>query len=885
MRWSFPLLGLAAFILPISAAEPLRPASERFRAAAGAEVPSFQKHILPLMGRLGCNGRACHGSFQGAGGFSLSLFGYDFEKDHAAMLKGKRPRVNLEDPADSRILTKPTDADAHKGGKRFDQGGWEYHLLLRWITAGAKLDPAEQPKFVRLELTPRELAFARPGDTIRMRVVSRWSDGSFEDVTPLSRFQSNNEAVATVDEGGVVTCVGPGDTHIVAFYDNGVEPVPALLPLTAKAGVNYPPVHTSTKVDELVVAKLRKLGVVPSERCTDSEFLRRVSFDLTGTLPTPHEIEAFLADPDPAKRAKKVDELLGRPAYAAWWATKFCDVWGNNEAYFAGVLRADVSRMWYEWVRDRVEKNTPYDEMVAGMVLGSSRRPGQSYEESCAEWSTYFNSENPAHINDRPTVPFYWARAPFRTADSKALAFGYAFLGIRLQCAECHKHPFDVWTQKDFQQFSSFFDRVVNRGHQLDPATVAAKARLIKEGGLTGLERNPLQFKMDDLVRAGKPVPFEETFVREPGSKGPPGRGLTPKPLGAAEVPEAAIGDPRVPLLVWMRSPENPYFARALVNRVWASYFHTGLVEPTDDQNRANPPIHEPVLDHLAAEFTRHGYDLKWLHRAITTTDTYQRSWLPNETNKGDTRNFSRAVPRRLPGEAIFDAISQATGTAAGARALRADPAGRAIAIQGSTDQRGVGNYALQMYGKPARDALCDCDRVNAPNLLQAIYLRNDDEVLTNIERTGGWLEQVARKNGVKYAFKKAYDAGKSPRIVNMLKQLPEFEERVARLKKEGAPPDKVFEAEHRLRSTKLYLAGAGVSRPPPLPTAEDTAAVPTTPDGLIREAYLRTLCRQPTDAEQDRARKHLAGADNLVAGLRDLLWALVNTREFLVNH
>ncbi|MCU0874292.1 MAG: DUF1549 domain-containing protein, partial [Pirellulaceae bacterium] len=346
--WSSICLFSAILVAAESQAadEILPPISQRFAAADGQETPSFQRHVVNLFGRLGCNGRSCHGSFQGRGGLQLSLFGYDFQADHAALVAKDSPRIDVQ-TAESLILVKPTDADMHEGGQRYDKGSWQYHVFLRWIQTGAKL--AEQPDLLmRLEVTPAEIRFAKKGDQVQLQAVAVWEDGSREDVTPLCRFVTNDEAIAKIDDQGRVTSGEPGDTHVVVSYDNGVQAVPVLQPVSELRDARYPQVPTPTKVDELVVAKLRKLGVVPSDVCSDAEFLRRASLDLTGTLPTPKDVEAFLADPSPQKRAKKIDQLLETPAYAAWWTTKLCDFTGNNDDQLinATPLRGQASKDW-----------------------------------------------------------------------------------------------------------------------------------------------------------------------------------------------------------------------------------------------------------------------------------------------------------------------------------------------------------------------------------------------------------------------------------------------------------------------------------------------------------------------------------------------------------
>ncbi|MBI3465635.1 MAG: DUF1549 domain-containing protein, partial [Planctomycetes bacterium] len=500
-------LCMTACALPTQAADTLRRADERFAAESAKEVPDFRRHVIPLAGRLGCNGRACHGSFQGQGGFRLSLFGYELKSDHEALTGGDKPRANINDPVASLMLQKPTMTVEYGGGDVIQPDGWEYRLLLRWIEGGAK--PSDEDlEFERLEVTPAEIVFDKAGATVQLKVVVHWSDGSSEDVTPLTRFRTNDESRATISDSGLVTSVGAGDTHIVAFYDNGVVPVQTILPVSDKVGPNYPVVATPTKIDELVAAKLRKLGIVPSDLCTDAEFLRRATLDVTGTLPTTEEVEKFLADKSLNKRSKKIDELLERPGYAAWWTTKLCDVMGNNEQN-VGVapFSRQMSEQWYDWIYDRVRDNVAYDELIAGVVTATSRNPGQSYEDYCVEMTSYFRKKEPADFTARETMPYFWGRRVIRQPEEKALSFSYAFLGVRLECAQCHKHPFDQWTQQDFKQFTAFFNNV-SYAYDGDART---QAREMEEKlGLRGKPGNELRRMQSELVAEGTTVPWQE---------------------------------------------------------------------------------------------------------------------------------------------------------------------------------------------------------------------------------------------------------------------------------------------------------------------------------------------------------------------------------------
>ncbi len=770
---------------------------------ATAETPDFQRHVVTLFGRLGCNGRACHGSFQGQGGFRLSMFGYDFAADHQALTGGDQPRVNLARPEESLILNKPTSADEHGGGLRFEKGGWEYRLLKAWIEGGARPVAADAPKFVRLEVSPAEIVFASEGESRQLQVEAVWSDGSREDVTPLTRFQSNDEGVATVTEAGLVQTSGTGDTHVVCFYDNGVHPVPIMRPVSSLTGDRYPKLPAPTPIDRHINTKLAKLGIVPAELCADEQFLRRVSLDLIGTLPTPDEVRAFVADPSPDKRARKIDELLEHPAYVAWWTVRLCDLTGANAGYLGSTEMASVvAEQWRAWMERRVRDNVGWDQIAEGIIVASSRDPGQPYEDYVVEQSGYTRQTEPADFTALDnTMPHYWYRANQGTPSEKALAFGYIFLGVRLQCAECHKHPFDQWSQQDFQHFTAFFTRIKTG---IAPDAAEAQARLKEMLGVPA-KLNTAALRRQSYLRIaaeGRTIPWNEVYIEPPGTSPQPAR-----LLGGASLNLSEYDDPREPLMAWLKRKDNPYFAKAFVNRIWANYFHRGIVEPPDDLNQANPPSNGPLLEYLTQAFIDHNYDMKWLHREITNSHAYQRSWHTNETNRADTRNFSRAVVRRLPAEVVVDAIHQVTGNQAALSQAASVVSGRRIGLHPRSYQARVLEYALLVFGKPLRTTNCDCERQSAPTLLQSLYLRNDQEIYQKLTRSDGWLAE--------------FDQQKQPPSI----------------------------------------------------------------DELIENAYLRTLSRLPSEQELADCRQYFAESQDTADAMRDLLWVLLNTHEFITNH
>ena len=932
LTFSLVLAPLMTAVAPRSSAagEPVAPAEQRFRDAAANETPDFQRHLVPLMGKLGCNGRACHGSFQGQGGFRLSLFGYDFKMDH----EGLAERLDLKDPAHSYAMEKATQATPHKGGKRFDVGSWEYNVFLSWIKAGAK--GTEEPmKLEALEVTPKEIQFSGKGQTQPLKVIARWADGTSEDVTCLTRFQSNDPQVCDISQKGLVTANDSGDTHVVAFYDRAVVPIAVIRPVSDKLGPNYPIVETPTRVDELVVKKLKKLGIVPSAPADDAEFLRRVSLDITGTLPSAEEVRRFLADSSSNKRSKKIDELLETPAYAAWWTTKFNDWTGNSDTQLnnVGVSRESPSAEWYAWIYKRVAANVPYDDLMAGVVLANSRKTGESYADFCKRESDRIRESGAEGYAENDGLTYFWGRRNFVKPEDRAIGFAYTFLGLRIQCAQCHKHPFDQWSQDDFKQFENFFTRI--RYSQNGADRKEFDAVLAATGLDKNLKGNDLRKEIPKAIKDGKTVPMPELFVS--AAKVAPKRQKDPKAnakkyngpdfptaklLGGEVIRIEEVADPRTLMMDWLRT--NPLFARAFVNRVWSGYFNRGIVEPTDDMNLANPACNEELLDYLAKGFVASGYDMKWIHRTIANSRTYQTSWKPNETNGLDERNFSRAIPRRLPAEVAVDAVAMATASTERAATFKQDLKGRAVTVPSTPRNNNLNGsfYALNVFGRSIRESNCDCDRSSEASLLQTLYLRNDGEFLSSIDRQKeGWLASVAQEMKVKYTptvepnreemrkngkpkdgdgkkgdAKKddATDGGAMAgvqRPADFERNVARFKEQINRARKEGN--DKRAARTEALLADYLKKYRTEAKEPPkpgkaevrPSGTSEAPKLAQADIARIVDEAYLRTVNRHPTKDEVAIASGFIKTSSDTVTGIRDLLWTLLNTKEFIVNH
>ena len=914
-----------------SSAESVRPIEKAVEASlddryAGEtdEVPDFQRHVVPLLGRLGCNGRACHGSFQGRGGFQLSLFGYDFKADHAALMDDATGRVDVDDAAESLMLAKPIDADMHEGGKRMDLDSWQYRVLRRWVESGAAYSDRRPQKLTKLRVVPAEIQLSREGETVDLRAIAHWEDGTREDVTPLCRFSSNDDSVAAIDETGKLIAGVTGGTHVVVYYDNAVVPVPVLRPidrssLPSDVPVVNPPASTHA-IDVLVQQKLSKLGVVSSNVCTDSEFIRRASLDITGVLPTADAVRVFLADQSPDKRETLIDELIDTPSYAAWWATRLSDWTGNSDEQLNNVLpvRGVATKLWYQWLRKRIEDNVPYDDIIEGIVTAQSRQPGESYLEYCEAMTKACGSGGEDLYAQRDGLPLYWARLNFQSNEERAIGFAYTFLGVRIECAQCHKHPFDQWSKDDFDQFSNLFTPMRIKNNTVAKGDEKTRDELL--AGIVGdrdLTGGKLRNAIYDAARDGEVVPFSELLVNtrtipdkvRKARKEAKLKGRELKPLN---IPQGKIlgqqdtlrltEDPRGELMAWLRAPENPYFAKAIVNRVWSNYFGIGIVNPSDDMNLANPPSNGPLLDHLASEFIKQGFDLRWLHRTITTSQTYQRSTQTNATNVGDAINFARHIPRRLPAEVVYDSVMLATGSDQQSTSMRKQLDSMAIA-DGKPRLRNRQDFALEVFGQSIRESNCDCDRSDDPSLLQSIYLRNDFDMYKRLADKNGWVNQACESLGVE-GPKSTGDANRRAIIAQATAMQKQLLGRIKQFQAAGPARKAKFEnqlkGEHQRVSRRFKQFGFDVPSLETLlsdpaswkpigqetsPLAKKASGNSMTVDQLIEEAYLRTLSRFPNEDETQIAMEYIDQSDSPSHGLQSVLWALVNTKEFIISH
>jgi hypothetical protein len=771
----------------------------------GARV-DFERHIMGLFGRAGCNSGSCHGSFQGKGGFRLSLFGYDPEKDFYALTReAMGRRINPADPDASLLLLKATGQTEHGGGKLFEKSSWQYQLLREWIVAGAKWTNGSGA-VAGLATVPPEYRFPKSREQGQVRVVARFADGSEEDVTAFCDFRSNDDAIAEITPRGQVTALRAGDTSIVASYRGNVRAVRVLVPREAQAGFRYPELPTVNYIDTEVFAKLHRLNILPSKVCSDTEFLRRVTIDTIGSLPTPDDVRAFVADVKPDKRARKIEDLLAHPLHAALWATKFSDITGNNTDQLENPppMRVKRSQMWHDWFRKRIAENMPYDEIVHGVLCATSR-DGLSPDE----WLKQVKAIDDAAANgfstlyaDRPSLDLFWRRQQAVPVEQWGEKTAAAFLGVRLECAQCHKHPFDRWTQIDYRAFANIYAPVAF-GLSPETKSIADAENKTRQEKATNKNQAPQVRE----VFIGAPAPGKGGNVGRPLPHPDTNRPLPAKALGGPNISVGKGEDPRVALFDWLRSPDNPFFAKSFVNRVWGHYLGVGIVDPVDNFSLANPPSNEKLLDALAQDFIGRRYDIRELERTILNSRVYQLSSTPNETNKLDKNNYSHCVPRPMMAEVVVDVLNDALGVA---ESFNTDaPANyRAIEVGASRLQNGNVGYAFRIFGRPPRTTACDCERAMEPALPQKLFLMADQSVVNKLQKC-------------------------------RVQQLVSSKKRDA----------EIFE--------ELFLAA--LSR---LPTEEEKKVV-----------------------ENFQAMKKDRQSKERIAFFTDVEWALINTREFILNH
>jgi hypothetical protein len=630
---------------------------------------SFKLDVMPIFMKAGCNSGSCHGAARGKDGFRLSLFGFDPEGDHFRITR-EQPgrRVDLAVPSKSLIVEKALGAVPHTGGQLFDADSPLCADLVEWITLGTPADPADLPVCTAVELYPRQAVLVGTGSTQRLIVQARYSDGSTRDVTARALLSTNNAVSADVSPEGIVTAGSGGEAFIMARF--ATHTVVAQF-VTLPEGLQYEeqPEQPANVIDTLVADKLRKIRIHPSPLCDDATFVRRVHVDLTGLLPTVEETAAFIADPGQDKRSRKIDELLSRPEFTDLLVSKWAE-WlmmrSANQVPYKSIV------LYYQWLADQIAANVPMDQMVRAMLAVD----GGTFE---APQSNFYQVE----------------RDQLKIAENVA----QIFMGMRIQCAQCHNHPFDRWTQDDYYSFSAFFAQIGRK--QSDDY----REQVIYNRG-AGEVKHPVTGKDSVPVFLGG---------------------------GAAETKGR---DRREVLAAWLASPENPYFASNFANRMWQHFFGIGIIEPVDDIRVSNPASNPELLEALARELTQSHYDVKHLVRLICNSNTYQRSTQRNESNASDETNFAHQNIRRIKAESMLDVVCQVTGTQEKFRGL---PLGaRATQISDGLTT----NYFLTTFGRATRQTVCSCEVKMEPTLSQALHLLNGDTVNSKI-KTGGVLKAL----------------------------------------------------------------------------------------------------------------------------------------------
>ena len=762
---------------------------------------SFREEIIPLFTRLGCNQGACHGKQAGQNGFRLSLRGYAPELDHLwSTREFSVRRISVTAPDDSLLLQKPLGKVPHAGGRLFAEGSRAHRLLRDWIAEGATGPTRDEPQAVKLEVLPTGTAL-KIGQQQQLIIRAHVSDGAVRDVTWLCKFVSNDEGMLEVSSSGLVTAVRNGETAVRIHFQQLVEAVVVSVPYDNAAPAELYAQRNNT-IDDCIFGKLAQLHIPPSNLCDDATFLRRSSLDTVGTLPTPEETRAFLADPRPDKRARLIDSLLDRPEFVDYWTLEWADLFQNRKERDHDVRGTKGVRSFHAWLRKQVASNRPWNQIVTEILTATGDTTSQ------------------------PQIGYYIVTvgenreaARSEVVDSVA----QAFLGTRIGCARCHNHPLERYTQDDYYHFAGFFSRVFLQRQEsqkgptalsvgtheqeqirIEAAGVEAKlteARAAVAGktgdDLKNAEKHVVELERnrDSLLKRLEDVRGRPVGVVQPRT----GEFLAARPLDRSAIAFDPAHDPRAALAAWITHRDNEYFSGNLVNRTWKHFFGTGLVEPVDDLRASNPPSNPELWKLLIGEFVENGYDVRRLMRLMLNSRTYQLDSATLTANETETRFYSHYFARRLPAEVLLDAISQATGIA---EPFPGYPLGlRAIQLPDPA----INSYFLGLFGRSDRVTACACERNGEVTLPQLLHLQNGD--------------MVARK---------------------------------------------VLSAECRLMSI--------------LDKEADDKKV-------LEELYLLTLCRLPTEKEKSIVHQVLTQSSGREGVFRDVLWALINTKEFAFNH
>lgn len=708
----------------------------------------FTTDVVPLLTRLNCNSGGCHGKSTGQNGFKISLLGFDPAMDYSAIARETRGRrIFPGDPDRSLLLLKATGLVPHGGGRLLEADSADYALLHDWIEQGAAGPHPDDPEIIKIELSPGNRVFQQRS-SLKLRVTAHFSDGTQRDVTHQSIYESNYPEIGKVDREGLITTQSRGGVFaVMARFGEKIAVFQGVVPYHSegqKKLTGYPSGERLSKIDQHLVAQWKKLGVLPSTPVGDATFIRRVTLDICGTLPTVDEVRQYLADSRADKRERLIDRLLERPEYASFFALKWSDILQNRGSGYGTRNQRAGTMLFSAWIRDSIAANKPYDRFVTELLTATGRQ-----------------AQNP---------PAIWYRSVRSTPDYVE-SVAQAFLGVRVQCAQCHHHPAERWSEDDYYSFAAIFSRVGRKGGFADAEVPTNEVIYLKDEG----------------------------EVHNPRS----GKLMQPRPLGGPDFEVSRFDDPRRNLAKWMTSPENPFFARTMVNRMWGHFFGRGIIHPIDDARSTNPPTNPVLLDELAYDFAANGYDVKQLIREITNSYAYRLSANPNETNAEDRQCFARYYPKRLSAEVLLDGISQVLDVPT------VFPGGPGVFPEGmravNLPDENVRFNFLDVFGRPARTSACECERTVDPALSQALELVNSKEIQRKLTDKNGYIEQLASNQ--------------------------------------------------------------------------------KTHSDNVREIFVRTLSRPPRVSEVESAVKYLNSEKNRHEAYRSLVWALLATNEFMMNH
>ncbi|MBM4072220.1 MAG: DUF1549 domain-containing protein [Planctomycetes bacterium] len=659
---------------------------------AGASEPVyFATDVVPLLTRLGCNSGGCHGKATGQNGFKLSLLGFEPDMDYEAIVQEARGRRLLPAaPQQSLLLLKATGTVAHGGGRRLEIGSEDYQTLVRWIANGSAPASPSDPVLERITVAPDRGTFTGERRRQQLQVTAHFTGGTARDVTRQALYQSNESELAEVSDAGVVQLKErSGQFAVMVRYADQIAVFFGTVPYAQGGAAGrmsleaWEKDNVVSQVDRHLAAQWKRLGITPSAVASDSEFIRRASLDICGTLPSHDRVKAYLADTRKNKRARLIDDLLEQPEYASYFALKWADILRNRGRGYSTSRQRAGTALFAAWIRDCFAANMPYDRFVSEILTASGSQ-----------------DVNP------PTV---WYRT-VRTTQDYVESVAQAFLGIRIQCAQCHHHPSERWSQADYYHLAAVF------------------ARVGRKGGFADAE-----------------VPTSETiYLADEGQVVHPrtGRVMRPRPPDNREFELGRYDDPRRSLARWMTARDNPYFARAMANRLWGHFMGRGIIHPIDDSRSTNPPSNPQLLDALAREFVDHGHDIKHLIRVICNSAAYGLSSQPNASNRNDVQSFARYYPRRLPAEVLLDAIGHVLDAPTTFRNVAGNfpPGTRAIDLP----DEAVPSHFLDVFGRPARNSACECERVDAPALGQTLELVSSVELQEKLTAAKGYVAQLA---------------------------------------------------------------------------------------------------------------------------------------------